>query len=344
MAHGRAHFARRPPRGPELRGRARHRVRRAAEHRLRLPAGARVRDPDVRGGRRPGGVGVPALRCRGAEPGRASTREAKVEKPVRTHWDMLLERRSIKELEEILTERLELLRGGEIGPAHLHRPSKKKAKTRLSASQPVDGRRATQSTTSPRTTPSGPGRCRVRARASGPCRARLVAAARPGPARNLRVRNRVSALRATGRVNGSTQNEARRCRRRSPGSAAACRRPGSGRRRRARGPASAGSSSASRSAAPGPAALALHQPAAQEAVGDQQQHGPPGADHLADLDQHVDLERPAAPRTAAPAPTRGPVASSAAPRARRSTSAAPRRGLREYVARPDAAARAGPRW
>ena len=57
------------------------------------------------------------------------TREAKAEKPVRTHWDMLLERRSIKELEDILTERLELLRGGAIGPAHLHRPSKKKAKS-----------------------------------------------------------------------------------------------------------------------------------------------------------------------------------------------------------------------
>ena len=56
-------------------------------------------------------------------------REVKAEKPVRTHWDMLLERRSITELEEILTERLELLRGGEIGPAHLHRASKKKAKT-----------------------------------------------------------------------------------------------------------------------------------------------------------------------------------------------------------------------
>ena len=57
-------------------------------------------------------------------------REEKVEKPVRTHWDMLLERRSIKELEEILTERLEMLRGGEIGPAHLHRASsKKKAKS-----------------------------------------------------------------------------------------------------------------------------------------------------------------------------------------------------------------------
>ena len=37
-------------------------------------------------------------------------REAKVEKPVRTHWDMLLERRSIPELEELLEERLTLLR------------------------------------------------------------------------------------------------------------------------------------------------------------------------------------------------------------------------------------------
>jgi hypothetical protein len=42
---------------------------------------------------------------------------------------MLLERRSISELEDILTERLELLRGGAIGPAHLHRPTKKKAKS-----------------------------------------------------------------------------------------------------------------------------------------------------------------------------------------------------------------------
>jgi RNA polymerase-binding protein len=47
--------------------------------------------------------------------------EVREEKPVRTHWDMLLERRSIKELEEILAERLDLLRKGEIGPAHLHR-------------------------------------------------------------------------------------------------------------------------------------------------------------------------------------------------------------------------------
>jgi len=59
--------------------------------------------------------GAEALSVEGIQP------EEKTEKPVRTHWDMLLERRSISELEDILTERLELLRGGEIGPAHLHR-------------------------------------------------------------------------------------------------------------------------------------------------------------------------------------------------------------------------------
>jgi hypothetical protein len=51
-------------------------------------------------------------------------------KHVRSHWDMLLERRSLPELEEILTERLELLRAGEIGPPHLHRRGRRKpAKT-----------------------------------------------------------------------------------------------------------------------------------------------------------------------------------------------------------------------
>ena len=37
--------------------------------------------------------------------------EIKKIKPPRTHWDMLLERRSIPELEELLDERLEELRG-----------------------------------------------------------------------------------------------------------------------------------------------------------------------------------------------------------------------------------------
>lgn len=50
----------------------------------------------------------------------------RVEKPVRSHWDMLLERRSIPELEEILTERLELLRAGQIGPPHLHRTTRRR--------------------------------------------------------------------------------------------------------------------------------------------------------------------------------------------------------------------------
>jgi hypothetical protein len=55
-------------------------------------------------------------------------REVKVEKPARTHWDMLLERRSVTELEDILKERLDLLRRGEIGPAHLHRANAKRVR------------------------------------------------------------------------------------------------------------------------------------------------------------------------------------------------------------------------
>jgi hypothetical protein len=38
----------------------------------------------------------------------------KTVKPQRTHWDMLLERRSIQELQELLDERLELLRDGKL--------------------------------------------------------------------------------------------------------------------------------------------------------------------------------------------------------------------------------------
>jgi len=38
--------------------------------------------------------------------------EEKAKKHTRTHWDMLLERRSIADLEELLAERLDLLRGG----------------------------------------------------------------------------------------------------------------------------------------------------------------------------------------------------------------------------------------
>lgn len=48
--------------------------------------------------------GTNALRSDGTRP------EEKETKHQRTHWDMLLERRSIKELEVLLEERLELLR------------------------------------------------------------------------------------------------------------------------------------------------------------------------------------------------------------------------------------------
>ncbi|GAB3603442.1 RNA polymerase-binding protein RbpA [Kineococcus gypseus] len=59
----------------------------------------------------------PLWECRcGEEALRADTEapEKKTGKPARTHWDMLLERRTIAELEVLLDERLELLRSREL--------------------------------------------------------------------------------------------------------------------------------------------------------------------------------------------------------------------------------------
>lgn len=44
----------------------------------------------------------------------ATRPEPKATKHQRTHWDMLLERRTVKELEVLLDERLELLRSGQL--------------------------------------------------------------------------------------------------------------------------------------------------------------------------------------------------------------------------------------
>lgn len=44
-------------------------------------------------------------------------------KQPRTHWDMLLERRSIAELEELLQERLQLLRSGQLHADRLRQRS-----------------------------------------------------------------------------------------------------------------------------------------------------------------------------------------------------------------------------
>ncbi|HSF26101.1 MAG TPA: RNA polymerase-binding protein RbpA [Actinomycetes bacterium] len=71
----------------------------------------------------------PVWECRacGAEALRvdATRPEPKKTKPVRTHWDMLLERRSIAELEEVLAERLEVLRSaGGLTPPRSRRQRK----------------------------------------------------------------------------------------------------------------------------------------------------------------------------------------------------------------------------
>jgi hypothetical protein len=75
---------------------------------------------------------IPALwdcpKC-GAEALRVATDrpEEKAAKPARTHWDMLLERRSVEELQVLLDERLELLRAGRLpGAGHLASPRRRK--------------------------------------------------------------------------------------------------------------------------------------------------------------------------------------------------------------------------
>jgi len=55
--------------------------------------------------------------------------ELKEEKPPRTHWDMLRERRSIAELEDLLAERLNLLRSGELGSTAFSRNTTRSKKT-----------------------------------------------------------------------------------------------------------------------------------------------------------------------------------------------------------------------
>ena len=56
--------------------------------------------------------------CRCGSPaeylGDAEPEEEKPAKPQRTHWDMLLERRSEEELEVVLQDQLEVLRRGEL--------------------------------------------------------------------------------------------------------------------------------------------------------------------------------------------------------------------------------------
>ena len=213
-------------------------------------------------------------------------REVKAEKPVRTHWDMLLERRSEKELEDILKERLELLRGGEIGPAHLHRANAEEAQG-LGLS--LTAYALLSSTTSPRITgPSGPGPGR---RASPPPEKPAFPARRPsGPSTTRRRATPVSARRNSGLVTGRIISTPK----------ASVTKPGRQHQRAADQDQRAVGELLGRHPAaverlaqrpPGPRALVPDQPGAEDAVEDQQQDRPPRPDRLADLDDHVDLDQ-----------------------------------------------------
>jgi hypothetical protein len=79
--------------------------------------------------------------------------ENKPVKPVRTHWDMLLERRSIPELEEVLAERLEVLRGGGIGSG-IGARARRSAPMNMSTGAPAAARQAGTATA---TAPTGGG-------------------------------------------------------------------------------------------------------------------------------------------------------------------------------------------
>ncbi|ADG88517.1 RNA polymerase-binding protein RbpA [Thermobispora bispora] len=70
-------------------------------HRTVVPFAAEAEVPATWECRRCGGTGVRAD---------AELPPPKKTKPQRTHWDMLLERRTIEELEEVLNERLAILR------------------------------------------------------------------------------------------------------------------------------------------------------------------------------------------------------------------------------------------
>lgn len=77
--------------------------------------------------------GAQALRVDGVAP------EEKPGKPSRTHWDMLLERRTVADLEEVLAERLEVLRTGGIGGAALAVQSAAAVSSAATSAQPKSG-------------------------------------------------------------------------------------------------------------------------------------------------------------------------------------------------------------
>ena len=84
-------------------------------------------------------VGVPAGRHRGLLVDGPAP-EAKKVKPPRTHWDMLMERRTIADLEEVLAERLDVLRARRGQQERLSARSSRHDQTVPSAQLPGAGR------------------------------------------------------------------------------------------------------------------------------------------------------------------------------------------------------------
>ena len=111
--HGRAHAARQPSRSrsyesdrnTELAPRQTREYLCAKGHRFEVPFAVDAEVPMTWECKFDGSV---ARLIDGSEP------EQKKAKPPRTHWDMLLERRTVGELQELLDERLDLLRSGKL--------------------------------------------------------------------------------------------------------------------------------------------------------------------------------------------------------------------------------------
>ena len=93
--------------------------------------------------------GAMALRVDGEAP------EEKPGKPARTHWDMLLERRTVADLEEVLAERLEVLRGGGMGFSSMARLASSTAYKASAGTALIDSTTGTPAAARPSMAPAG---------------------------------------------------------------------------------------------------------------------------------------------------------------------------------------------
>jgi hypothetical protein len=143
-------------------------------HRFRMPFSVEAEVPMVWECRV---CGAQALRVGGV------AEEDKPVKPVRTHWDMLLERRSIPELEEVLAERLDVLRHGGIG-GHAGRLRHAAPPVNLATGAPEPGdkasAKATAATAAKKTAAAK--KAPAKKTTAGTAPAKKTAASKPAPA------------------------------------------------------------------------------------------------------------------------------------------------------------------